>query len=362
MTQKSLGYVELEWNCPKCGTPNPGGQRTCTNCGAPQPEGVEFQPARRQELLTDQSKIEQARKGADIHCPYCGTRNPADATICSQCGGDLKGGEKRISGRVVGAYQAPSGVEQQVTCPNCGALNPETNKTCVRCGAGLVSAAPQTPPAATAPRQPINRTWLYVGVALAGLLVIACLAIFLLNLSRRDSLTGTVAEVHWMRSIPILALIEVKREAFIDEIPADAQVGQCQPRYHHTQDTPVEGAEEVCGTPYTRETGSGYAEVVQDCQYEVYLDYCEYTAQEWQAIDQAVLQGDDLNPSWPQVQLSQGQEQGEPQETYTVIFQTEQGQIRYAPPDEASFRRFSPGSEWMLTLNGFGDIISIEGK
>ncbi len=362
MTQKSLGFVELEWTCPKCNTRNPGGQRTCTSCGAPQPKEVQFEQAARQELITDQAKIEEARKGADIHCPYCGTRNPADAAVCVQCGGDLKGGEKRVSGRVIGAYQAASSPEQQVTCPNCGALNPETSKSCLKCGAGLPSAIPEARPPAPLPTRQVNRTMLYVGAAVLGLVVIACLAALIANLSRRDSLAGVVMDVRWTRSIPILALVEVQKAAFIEEIPEQAKIGPCESKYHHTQDTPVQDAVEVCGTPYTKDTGSGYAEVVQDCQYEVYQDYCEYTAEEWRVVDQAVLQGDDVNPVWPQVRLAQGQQQGEPQETYLVIFQTERGEIRYTPPDEASFRQFMPGSEWMLTLNGFGDLVSIDRK
>ncbi len=39
-----------------------------------------------------------ASAGADIHCGFCGTRNPATATICSQCGADLKEGKARQAG------------------------------------------------------------------------------------------------------------------------------------------------------------------------------------------------------------------------------------------------------------------------
>src|SRR6185369_9906953 len=89
---------------PNCATNNPGLQKTCKNCGAPQPENVQFHaPTGQQELLKDEKKIAQAQKGADFHCPYCGTRNPADATTCSQCGGDLTGAAQRVSGMVVGA-------------------------------------------------------------------------------------------------------------------------------------------------------------------------------------------------------------------------------------------------------------------
>ncbi len=363
MTQKTLGYTELEWTCPKCQTRNPGTLRACTGCGAPQPEDVQFEQAPRQELVTDQAKIDQAKKGADIHCPYCQARNPAGTEVCVRCGGDLKEGEKRESGKVVGAYQAPVGPVKEIACPSCGALNPEAGKVCVKCGSRLdkPSEAPAAPAAAAPGRKP-NRMLIILAATGAVILVVACLAFLIANLTRRDDLSGSVESVHWMRIVPILALTDVQRSAFVDEIPSGADVGQCEQRYHHTQDTPADNSQEVCGTPYTKDTGSGLGEVVQDCQYEVYVDYCEYTAQELRAVEQAVLQGDDANPNWPQVSLGQGQQEGQRQQEYTVVFQTEKGEIVYKPADEAAFRQFTPGSEWMLVLNGFGDIVSVEGK
>jgi ribosomal protein L40E len=88
MSQEVLGYVKMEWVCPKCNSRNPGPQKTCIGCGAPQPPDVQFQQAEQQQLITDQAEIAQAQAGPDIHCPFCGTRNPAGAKTCSQCGGD----------------------------------------------------------------------------------------------------------------------------------------------------------------------------------------------------------------------------------------------------------------------------------
>jgi DNA-directed RNA polymerase subunit RPC12/RpoP len=359
MPKKSLGYVELEWLCPKCGTRNKGGQRTCVSCGAPQPEEAKFEQAAQQEILQDQEKIEQAKKGANIHCPYCGTRNPADAAVCSQCGGDLVSGVKRVSGQVVGAFRAGEAVEQ-IPCPNCSTLNPETNLKCTTCGATLrpepaKPAAPQAPPA----RQG-NRTLLYLALAAVAVLVIACIAYFIINSTKRNDLTATVANINWQRAIPILELRQVQRSGWIDEIPADAGLGNCEPRYHHSQDTPAENAVEVCGTPYTVDTGGGYAEVVQDCLYEVYVDYCAYTAEEWQAVDQVISQGNDTNPAWPQLSLAEGQQAGQAQEQYTIVFSTSDGQYTYTVSDPQAFSQFVPGSEWILVLNGFGQVVSVE--
>ena len=89
MARKKLGHIELQWTCPNCNGINPGPEKTCGNCGAPQPEDVEFEQADRQELITDEEKITKAEAGADIHCPYCGTRNPTGTEVCNNFGGDL---------------------------------------------------------------------------------------------------------------------------------------------------------------------------------------------------------------------------------------------------------------------------------
>jgi sarcosine oxidase delta subunit len=123
MARKKIGHVELQWTCPNCNGVNPGPEKHCGNCGAPQPDNVKFEQAERQELITDEEKIAQAEAGADIHCPYCGSRNSAGAEICHKCGGDLVAGVKRESGQVVGAYK--TGPVSMIPCPHCGEENPK---------------------------------------------------------------------------------------------------------------------------------------------------------------------------------------------------------------------------------------------
>jgi hypothetical protein len=56
---------------------NPGLKKTCQSCGSPQPTDVAFQSKADEQLITDAQKLEQAKKGPDIHCGFCGARNPA---------------------------------------------------------------------------------------------------------------------------------------------------------------------------------------------------------------------------------------------------------------------------------------------
>ena len=93
MARKSLGHTKLIWICPNCQTRNPGPKKSCTTCGSPQPENVVFVQADHEIMISDKEEIRKAKKGADIHCPYCGTRNSNDVKICIQCGGKIIGGK-----------------------------------------------------------------------------------------------------------------------------------------------------------------------------------------------------------------------------------------------------------------------------
>ncbi len=90
MAKKSLGYAKLQWTCPNCKTINPGPEKLCLSCGSPQPENVEFEDSMSRELIKDENEIKSAKAGPDIHCPFCGTRNPSTQKICSRCGADLR--------------------------------------------------------------------------------------------------------------------------------------------------------------------------------------------------------------------------------------------------------------------------------
>lgn len=356
MARKEIGHVELQWTCPNCGGINPGPVKTCQSCGAPQPEDVQFEQPARQDLVTDEDKIAQAQAGADIHCPYCGTRNPAGAETCKQCGGDLAEGTRREVGRVVGAYT--TGPATMVACPRCGAENPDTARNCQQCGAPMQPELEK--PAPIPATQPTKKSfpWLVVGGVIA---VIAICALLYLLFFSTDNLTGTVQSVNWERSIPIEAFGPVLYETWLEEIPSGAQLGACEERYHHTQNEPAPNAVEVCGTPYTVDTGGGFGEVVQDCEYEVYQDYCEYTVDEWSVVDAVTISGNDFNAYWPEPELGYQERLGsEREETYVIVFATDNGIERYTTSNYELFQEAQIGTTWTLEINQIGGVVGIE--
>jgi hypothetical protein len=360
MTRKTLGHIELIWRCPRCGTNNPGPQRTCLGCGAAQPTDVKFEQPVGAELIQDEAKQKEAAAGPDIHCPYCGTRNPAGSEVCHQCGGELVEGEKRDTGQVIGAYTtAPP---PQITCPRCGTLNPNNALLCSQCSAPLTTETVQpVSPAAPVPAPRRGLSWAMI-FGLLGLVVLCgiIIAVFARG-AQRNELVGVVQQVRWERAIPIEALVDVEYRDWRDEIPAEATIGVCQQAFRYESSEPEPNSEEVCGTPYTEDQGSGYAEVVQDCVYRVYDESCTYQMSEWRVVDTLTMSGSDYNPQWPAISLAEGQRQGQDwQETYTVWFEADGTRYAYQVSGLEAFQGFQPGSQWTLVIDGFGNMVGVE--
>jgi hypothetical protein len=360
MPKEILGYVNLEWTCPKCNNRNPGPEKTCLSCGAPQPKDVQFIQAEQQELSQDEVLKKTAQAGADIHCAFCGTRNPAGASICSQCGADLKTGTRREVGRVVGAFKA--GPAKQIACPNCGTMNPETALKCTQCGAQLAlnQAVAVVPPLAGASLK--SNKWVWIAGAAFILLCICAVISYAFLSAPRLSQTGIVEDVEWQTSVPIEELGPVTHTAWQDEIPPGGQVGSCEDKVRQTVDTEPGGGKynKVCGTPYTLDTGSGVGEVVQDCQFEILAPYCEYTVQEWQVVDEAKQTGSDLVPVFANPQLSGNQRLGDEHASYVIVFEADKGQYTYNISSLEEFQKFQIGSQWILKINSFGNVVSVE--
>lgn len=348
MPQETLGYVELEWVCSHCGARNPGPQKTCAGCGAAQGQDVQFQQAAEDRPVTEPQALARAQAAPDIHCGYCGARNPAAAQTCSQCGASLKEGTQRTAGRVVGAHRtepAPA-----IRCPFCGESNSATAQKCARCG-GVLSQ-PQAEPQPTARPRGCNPLP-FVLAAIALLIALIYL------LTRTTGTIATVNAVNWTRSIAVLELRPVSYEGWRADLPAGATLGACTQRVARIQDSPAPNARKVCGTAYVVDRGTGYGEVVQDCRYEILADWCRYTVNEWRAVDVRRITGNDLSPAWPMLNLTAGQREGDREELYEIRFVADDKVYTYSTRDATEFARYRPGSRWQLEINSFGTIVGI---
>jgi len=78
------------WDCTVCGTQgNPGPETKCTNCGATRPANVKFYLPEDAEVVSDQSRIREAKAGVDWICGHCKAQNKAGDTLCHSCGNPL---------------------------------------------------------------------------------------------------------------------------------------------------------------------------------------------------------------------------------------------------------------------------------
>lgn len=339
MARKTLGFVPLIWECPYCETQNPGPIKTCTSCGAPQPDDVEFLRVDKEKFnfIKDEALIRMAQAGPDIHCPYCGTRNPAGAELCSNCGGEINipGKVVREVGKEVQTVSEAEQEPQEVPTPT-----------------------PSVTPVST-PRKKPSRLVKILG-ALGILAVIAGCIILLMLLFKTDTVEATVTSGTWERSVAIEAFRTVTDSGWWDEIPDSAEIQSCTQRYRYTSENPEPNATEVCSDPVVEDTGTGIGEVVQECVYKVYDDYCEYTYMNWIVETTVAEQGEDWNPVWPEPDLDSDQRLGVMSEDYTIVFAGDGESYTYSTSDPATYMMAQPGSRWALEINQLGGIQSIE--
>ena len=357
MARKSKGFIELEWTCPNCETRNKGSEKTCMNCGAPQPENVQFEAPAEKKFVSEETAGELRKRSADIHCGFCGTRNPSTATTCSQCGADLGEGKARQAGREIDLSASKL---ENVTCSNCGTENPGANINCQKCGAPLprpaqpprpsaasgaeaFSAPGAAPATATAKKQP---NWKILG-AIGGALLLCCIAIVFLLLRPSSSVQATVTDVYWQTSVPVQEIQPVDYNDKSGSPPSDAYNVSCQ-----------EESREVCEEK-TVDRGNGFAEVVEECHTES-EQYCDYTVDEWATIQTYTLDGHDTFPVYEQPSLSSDQRLGDQSADLTVYFDTEKGEKTYSPDNVSEFQQFQIGSTWTLKLNALGGVVSVE--
>lgn len=166
--------------------------------------------------------------------------------------------------------------------------------------------------------------------------------------------------MQWVRTINVEGLVPVEYETWRDEVPSGTVLGSCRQEVHHTQSDPAPGSTEVCGTPYTVDTGTGIGEVVQDCEYQVYADYCEYVVDEWRVVDTLRREGSDHNPAWPNPQLANSQREGSRDTDYIIIFRTDGETYTYETDNETEFNAAQPDTNWVLKVNTFGIVNEIE--
>jgi ribosomal protein L40E len=356
MPQETVGFVNLEWTCKRCGSKNPGTTKICASCGNVMSETDKFELPAQQELIKDEAVIAKAERGPDVTCKYCGARNAADAKICSQCSADLAEATARQSGEVLGAFSDEK--KPDVKCPYCGELNPATALKCSKCAGTLrVATRPvdQAKAARPAPTK-ANRVPMFIGIGIGVVIFIVCGLLFF----RTTDTSAAVKGVEWQRAIEIMEERSVQHETWRDQIPSSAALGACELKVRGTQDQPAPNSEKICGTPYTIDTGTGAGKVVQDCQYQVKDEWCAYTQLKWTVVDSVVTKGSNANAEWPVVNLRADQREGDRQETCMVFFSSDNKEYELSVASASDLVKYVVGSRWKLKVNALGGVVSAE--
>jgi hypothetical protein len=238
-------------------------------------------------------------------------------------------------------------------------MNDGKRLKCEKCGTALPRAAKAKPTAKSGPAAKANPRLLAIG----GVILLGLCALVYFFFIRTTPVQAQVTGARWERAVVIEAFGDFEFEGWRSDIPSGAEINSCSEEYRFTQSEAPSGGryEEVCGTPYTEETGSGFAEVVQDCEYRVYEDYCSYTSEDWAPIATEVLTGANLNPRWPSPNLSSNQRLGEETESYTCFFDGVDGEdYTFETDSAAQFSLCRDGATLTLNVNAAGAVVSIE--
>ncbi len=342
-------------------------------------EDVQFEQLTDAAMIKDEQVIRKAEQGPDIYCAYCGNRNPAGAKTCSRCGADLSEGHERDHGTQHSAHLEEHEGGEPIICPACGTANPAGTLKCAACGTPLNASTqkeeiPESLETGTTGQKKGGRGCL---VFILVILLIGLLSMVMMNGCGTSGLFGgldsnytpvpnsfvdaVVSSQNWMTSVQVIGLVPAKASAWEDQLPSDAENVRCEERLRHTYEDEVRGSVEVCGTPYAIDMGNGFEQFVQDCVYQVYEPYCEYTVYKTGVIETRRANGTGPNPELPYIesQYSAGNQSA----SYSVTLRDENGrEYTLTPGNLTEYRSFRTGDEYSLEVTASGRVVNMEKK
>lgn len=437
---------EGRWDCKVCGTAgNLGRDKICPHCGAPRPEGTKFYLPKGEPPVSQPDLLRDANAGPDWICANCAASNAGYRVACSQCGA-LKPSDAHT--QKVTDYnlqdvprdgdRGPQ-EEKEWTCTNCGAHNPESRSVCSNCGVRRGESGsqkynresygqPQKPRRVKEPEEPRkilpsvqlpeDRTWLYIGGAVAGILLFLC-AIWFFFIRTVDT-PLTITGFHWERSVNVQVFKTVTEEDW--SIPVGGRETSHRSEIHHYDsvldhyDTKYRtvceqvsdgydtesyedcrsvatGSESyVCGE---RDLGNGYFEDIecsrtvyetqcdtryrqvpkyrQDCRQESYQDpvyrqeprYATkytYEIEKWVYSRTPGINGDNHDPVWPNFTLEENEREAGRTERYVVFFIDEKVKEYSYEMGFDQWSQYELGQKVMAEINTIGQISKIKSK
>jgi hypothetical protein len=293
-SEQTVGVYEMLWDCPFCGQKKNLGKthRYCPNCGAPQDEDKRYFPTIEERVAVADHEF----TGADRVCPTCGTPSSAKASNCGNCGAPLDG-----------ARAAPL-VKEPV-----------------------------------APARPRSNRWLWILLA-----IVAALAVIIWWRCRTIDVEMQVTSHRWATVVAVEEYREVEREAWQDQLPAQARGVRCRQAQRGTREI---DAPPVCRR-VQRDNGDGTFSEVEQCTPQtrsepVYDQSCSFVVDDWVEAQPLTQQGAGLQPLFGAVTSTVrsgygARREGGRRATYTLELRAGQT-TSTCDVDEAVWRKYGDG-------------------
>lgn len=320
------------WDCDYCDTIDIAGNiYTCPNCGKTRGKDVVFHVTPhdgnkpRHVVSPNSDEYRQAKAGPDWTCSYCDSNNPANKTICHNCGHSKDKSEKHY-------FELH---------PERVATIDTTIDTTRHCAAGQTSRNSRYSNAHNATDNDgdnnddtywngfsdtiSNLPWRGIGILAAIILAIICIVMVLIPKER----TITVTDMDWERNIVIEEYRTVSESDWY--VPSGGRVTYTQNEIHHYEQvldhyekvpherTVVTGShEEVVGY---RDLGNGYFEKETRTVYDygtetyytdepvyrdepVYQTKYYYDIERWVYDHTETASAHNREPYWPEINLT----------------------------------------------------------
>lgn len=315
------------WDCTTCGHKgNLGPSTRCVNCGASRPPGVKFYLPSDADIIEDDTRLKEAKSGADWICGHCTAQNKAKDTLCYSCGNprDVESGDRGLAQREYSTEEVP--VE---------GMRPEE-----QAGEQYRRARIESTPGK--PRKKIGGI---LGLILSSP-ILAGILYFLLR-SFPQTIQVQTVELSWERQIQFEHFEPVEREDW--QTPSGAYNVSSFKAVHHydkvfrgyenrTRTVQEKVGEEsyVCGQ---RDLGNGYfedkyctrpiyksrQETYKEAIYDnvpVYATKYRYTIKEWVRKPEYLQKslGTNNSPNWPEAPgINNGEWREGPREAYYYV-------------------------------------------
>jgi hypothetical protein len=376
-----MAIREGRWDCPSCGKVGVMGHEVvCPGCGKPRGK-VQFYLPSDAAVVTDASKLAEARAGADWICGFCKAANRAAWEKCEGCGAPRADGQQRVKGDAEDRTQAEMQAREQA--------------------AHYAQAAAKLAELQRQHRQHAMRGFL---ACFGGFGLLVCSGMFsLMFVGRAGGQMGhggpmirfgaphrgayvTIVGKSAFRKVDVEKQAMVHHDDWCFSKPAGVtEISRTRKEHgshcawlehHRGRDGPVLGLllDDDLGNGYFDDGGGGSSSSwgsddsgwssggssSHSCTYVTdYEDWCSWEALEWTVVRSPGASDADVIPEWPIVTLLPGERERGRIESYDATVETSDGETLDWPIDGAHFMSWRKGQNRAATFSFFGGLKAI---